>query len=95
MLGFCLLLLGMGAAQAADPTKGGQIYITHCVACHGSKGTGVMPDAPNFAQGDSLMQSDYALLTSIKNGKNAMPAFIGTLSDTDILDVIVYIRTLY
>ena len=40
------------------------------------------------------MQPDLLLLTSIKNGKNAMPAYQGILSDSDIMDVIVYLRTL-
>jgi cytochrome c6 len=53
-----------------------------------------MPNAPNFARSESLLQPDPLLLTSIKNGKNAMPAFRGILSDPDIMDVIVYLRTL-
>jgi cytochrome c6 len=53
-----------------------------------------MPDAPNFAQNESLMQANNILLISIKNGKNAMPAYKGILKDQDILDVIAYLRTL-
>jgi cytochrome c6 len=53
-----------------------------------------MPDAPSFALGENLLQPDSSLLTSIKNGKNAMPAYEGILSDSDILDVVVYLRTL-
>jgi len=40
------------------------------------------------------MQPDLTLLASIKNGVNTMPAYQGILKDQDILDVIVYLRTL-
>jgi cytochrome c6 len=53
-----------------------------------------MPNAPNFARNESLLQPDLSLLASIKTGKNAMPAYQGILSDQDILNVIVYLRTL-
>lgn len=53
-----------------------------------------MPNAPNFARGESLLRPDLSILTSIKNGKDAMPAYQGILSDPDIMNVIVYLRTL-
>ncbi len=81
-------------AYAADIVKGGQIYAMQCVSCHGRTGVNVMPGAPNFARSDGLMQPDLALLASIKNGKNAMPAYVGILNDREILDVIAYLRTL-
>ena len=40
------------------------------------------------------MQSDMTLLASLKSGKNAMPAYLGILSDREMLDVIAYSRTL-
>jgi mono/diheme cytochrome c family protein len=89
MLAFC-----SGTSRAADTIKGGELYAIHCVSCHGASGINVMPNAPNFAQGENMMQPDSTLLTSIKNGKNAMPAYQGILSDSDILDVIVYLRTM-
>jgi mono/diheme cytochrome c family protein len=81
-------------SYAANPINGGEIYNTHCADCHGSSGISTMPGAPNFAQNESLMQSDASLLISIQNGNNAMPAYQGVLSDHDILDVITYLRTL-
>ena len=54
----------------------------------------VLPEAPNLARGEGLMQPDMMLLVSIKTGKNAMPGFMGILKDQDILDVIAYTRTL-
>jgi cytochrome c6 len=79
-LAFLLLALGSGTSYAADPGKGGRLYAMQCSSCHGSSG---------------MMQPDALLLSSIKTGKNAMPAYRGILSDPDILDVIAYLRTLH
>lgn len=81
-------------AQAADITKGAQLYAMHCTSCHGRSGVPVMPGSPNFARGEGLMQPDLALMASIRTGKNAMPGYVGILRDPEILDVIAYMRTL-
>ena len=80
--------------NAADASKGGQIYAMHCIGCHGRSGVSVMPGAPNLARGEGMMQPDVILLALIRTGKNAMPGYAGILKDTDILDVIAYLRTL-
>jgi cytochrome c6 len=80
-------------SYAADSNRGEQLYKTHCSMCHGESGAGAMPDAPNFAQNESLIQPDPLLLASIKQGKNVMPAYQGILNDQDLLDVIAYLRT--
>ncbi|WP_354004872.1 c-type cytochrome [Ramlibacter albus] len=92
-MGIVLAAFAFGA-QAADIAKGGQAYATHCATCHGANGTPVMPGAPNFRRLDSLMRPDMQLLTAIRNGKGAMPAYFGVLRDREILDVIAYLRTL-
>lgn len=81
-------------ARPADVIKGAQVYARHCAACHGPNGVSVMPTAPHLARGERLMQPDMALLASFKAGKNAMPSYLGILSDAEILDVIAYSRTL-
>lgn len=91
----CLLLMFVpGASHAADAIKGGELYAAHCAACHGASGTSVMPGAPNFARSEGMLRPDLFLLNAIKDGKNAMPAYQGILSDRDILDVIAHLRTL-
>lgn len=82
------------AAHAADMRNGGRIYTLHCAGCHGVDGRSVMPEAPNFARGDRLMQSDIALLSAMRIGRGAMPGYIGILSDREILDVVSFLRTL-
>lgn len=80
---------------AADTFKGRQLYSSNCAVCHGQNGRSMMPSAPNFDRGEGVMKPDFALLASIRSGKNAMPAFQGILSDRDIMDVIAYVRTLH
>lgn len=82
------------AAQSADMMNGQRIFTAHCAGCHGMTGIPVMPTAPTFARGERLMQPDVMLLQSIRMGRNAMPGFMGLLSDREILDVISYLRTL-
>lgn len=92
----CLvLLLAAAGAQSADVNKGRQLFATHCAVCHGPSGRSVMPGAPNFDRGEGLLRPDFTLLATIRAGKNAMPAFQGILSDRDVMDVIVYLRTLH
>lgn len=93
-LALAALLAVAGPAHSADVIKGSQIYAKHCAACHGPQGVSVMPGAPHLARGERMMQSDMALLTSLKAGRNAMPGYLGILTDREILDVIAYSRTL-
>jgi len=70
------------------------VYDRYCASCHGAAGISVMPNAPNFARGERLMQPDAGLMAAIRGGRNAMPAFAGVLSDREILDVVAFLRTL-
>jgi len=90
-----LILLGLAdKAHAADPRKGAKIYSEYCADCHGNRGVPNMPGVPDFSRNQHLMQSDLVLVKSISIGKGMMPAFQGRLSESDILDVIAYLRTL-
>lgn len=94
---FGMMLSTLGAtlvAQAADISKGGQLYAIHCANCHGRAGSPAMLPAPNFQRGEGLLQADMTLLASIRRGKNVMPAYAGMLRDHEIMDVISYLRTL-
>ncbi|MFZ2540137.1 MAG: cytochrome c [Gallionella sp.] len=89
-----LLVFGAGNSYAGDIDNGGRLYAKHCAKCHGVNGVSVMPDAPNFARSENLLRPDVFILASIREGNNAMPSFQGILKDTDMLDVISYLRTL-
>lgn len=81
--------------MAANTAQGKQIYAQNCSICHGAQGISTMPSAPDFKRGETLFQSDFALLEHLKKGKNACPAFVGLLKKQQLLDVIAYLRTLY
>ena len=89
------MMLMYSTAQAGDTNRGRQLYGKNCAVCHGDNGRSVMPGAPNFNRGETLLRPDSALLLQIRNGKNACPAYRGMLSDRDILDVIAFLRTLH
>ena len=81
-------------ASAGDAFKGRDIYNQQCAICHGASGKSETFDFPDFTRYDGMMQPDANLLESIKTGANDMPGYLGILNDTEILDVIAYMRTL-
>lgn len=81
-------------SHAVNMAQGQQLFNLHCAACHGMRGEGVLPEAPKFRLGERLEQPDMMLMQSVKSGKNKMPPFFGVLKDSDILDILSYVRTL-
>ena len=85
-------------ALAADASHGAQIFSANCAACHIGGG--------NVVNGERTLQKadleaylanysdghEAAIQYQVTNGKNAMPAFGGKLSDTDIADVASYVE---
>jgi len=81
------------SAQAADLGHGSQVFANNCAACHIGGGN-VVNGAKTLKQGDLDqygMASIEAITTQVNNGKNAMPAFKGRLTDEDIADVAAYV----
>lgn len=80
-------------ALAADAASGAKIFSTNCAACH-MGGRNVVAADKSLKQ-DALekysMNSAEAIINQVKNGKNAMPAFKGRLSDQQIEDVAAYV----
>ena len=90
-----LLLLSVATTvEAGDPFKGHHIYTQHCLQCHGEDGSGTMVVIPSFRRGEGLLQPDYLLAETLKQGLGAMPAYRGLLDDNELADVITYLRTL-
>jgi len=94
MLAALLLAMLPGSSYAGDIVNGEKLYARYCASCHGTDGVNIMPDAPNFANSEKLLRPDQFILSSIKEGINAMPSFQGMLKDQEILDIISYLRTL-
>jgi len=78
---------------AADVENGEKIFTANCSACHAGGNNVIMPE--KTLKKDALetygMKSLDAITYQVTNGKNAMPAFGGRLSDTDIEDVANYV----
>jgi cytochrome c6 len=95
MIGWTVSIALAGSpVEAADTTKGAQLYAKHCAGCHGSNGVPVMPGTPNFTQPQSMMRSDAAFAAVIRNGRMTMPGYRGLLKESEVYDVIAYLRTL-
>jgi cytochrome c6 len=90
----CCISLQVTSVEAANPFRGQQLYQMHCAACHGIRGEGIIPEAPKFQRGERLDKPDMLLMQSVRSGKNIMPPFFGLLKDQEILEVLLYIRTL-
>jgi cytochrome c6 len=89
-----VLALCGSAGHAADTNRGAQLYDKHCASCHGSNGVPVVPGLPNLTRPQAMMRSDAAIATVIRNGRMTMPGYRGLLKDTEIYDLIAYMRTL-
>jgi cytochrome c6 len=80
-------------ARAGDALHGKQIFATNCASCHLNGKNVVMP--MKTLQKEALeqygMYSFEAIATQVRNGKSAMPSFLGKLTDQDIEDVATYV----
>ena len=78
---------------AADLAAGEQVFSANCSACHAGGNNAIMPEKTlkQDALEDNGMNSISAITNQVKNGKNAMPAFGGRLTDEDIDNVATYV----
>jgi len=92
------------ASFAQSDTKNGQTkYQKHCQVCHGvtAKGDGplasTLPHKPANIPNElnSFFTTKNSLVTDVLNGKveQGMPAWKGTLSKQDVLDIFAYIES--
>ena len=78
-------------ARGSAVDGGEVLYENKCSMCHGSDGTAGIAGAANL----QLTPLDsVALERVIADGRNAMPAFKTSLSETEIRDLAGYIMTL-
>ena len=80
-------------AFAGDAAKGAQVFSANCNACH-LGGNNVVNAAKTLKKGaleKYAMNSIEKIKYQVKNGKNAMPAFGGRLSEQDIENVATYV----
>lgn len=80
---------------------GKQIFTTTCLPCHGPGGHGdgpasaaLNPRPANFSSPAIAGESDGALFWKLSEGRGAMVAFKGSLSETQRWQLVTYIRSL-
>lgn len=81
-------------AQAApDLAAGAGIFTANCSGCHLGGKNVIMPDKTlqKAALEKYAMNSIEAITTQVTNGKGAMPAFKGRLTDEQISNVAAYV----
>jgi len=94
-----LLVAGVVAlATSAIAQDAAGTYKAKCAMCHGADGKGspigLKMGAHDFTSADVQKQTDAQLTEIITKGKNKMPAYEGKLKDTEIKDLVAYIRGL-
>lgn len=101
-----ILLVGLGwvwslPSQAGDLSRGKNVYMDVCMACHGLDGRGagsvkLNPPPADLTSADVQGKLDAGLFKSIHDGRKntAMGSWKYALSDEEIHDVIAYVRTL-
>jgi len=87
-----VLTLAQGGAESSQvPIDGETMFATACGFCHQNGGR-TAGKGPRLA---GTTRSDDFLVERIKKGKpGAMPAFGGAFSDSQIMTIVGYIRTL-
>jgi len=102
------ILLGGVSSRAQNQAEGKNVYVTYCASCHGERGKGdgaaaaSLPAKPADHTNGAIMNqlNDKFLYDIIARGGGAvgkstfMPSWGGALNDTQIRDVVAYIRSL-
>ena len=95
-----MALLSISLAVPAIAQQSGEAtYKAKCAMCHGVDGTGNTPMGKNmklrsFKSPEDVKATDAELFKQTKDGVGKMQGYAGKLTDTQIQDVVAYIRTL-
>ena len=69
-------------------------YKAKCAMCHGADGKGGKMGTRDFASAEVKGETDAQLTEIITKGKGKMPSYDGKLKETEIKDLVIYIRGL-
>jgi len=80
-----------GGNGLVNTSRGKDLFQQKCMACHGVNGNAQNNKAANLAltRLDSL-----GIATTVLNGRGTMPPFKDAIADSDLANIIVYVRTL-
>jgi cytochrome c6 len=95
---------GLAFALAFVPAAGAQgsaeaTFKAKCAGCHGADGGAKTPAAKtlgvhDFQSPEVQKETDAELTDIIAKGKNKMPKYAEKLKDSEIKDLVAYVRTL-
>jgi mono/diheme cytochrome c family protein len=89
-------------ATSEVSTKAGlALYTKNCASCHGKAGLGdgvkaraIKTFPGDFSKADFQSLTDGEIYYKTKNGRGDMPKYDGKITDTEIWNVVNYLRTL-
>jgi cytochrome c6 len=100
---FSILALALAIVVMAPPAVRAQnaaaTFKTKCAGCHGADGkgntgAGKAMGVHDFGSDEVTKMSDTDLITTVTAGKNKMPAYGKSLKDSEIKDLVAYVREL-
>ena len=98
-LGLAVMVAGLALWGTPAWADSAVTYKAKCAMCHGADGKGETPagkkmGAHDFASPEVQKLSDAEMAGVIAKGKNKMPAYAKTMNESDIKEMVAYIRTL-
>lgn len=87
------------SAHAKAQSSGEKTYKTKCASCHGPDGkgetaAGKATKARDFCSEEVKKETDDEWTAIIVKGKNKMPGYDKKLTDSEVKEVVTYIRSL-
>lgn len=89
------------ADDAEAAARGGAVFATNCVACHGAVGKGdgtaagaLTPKPPDLTEEHVTSHTDGELFWKIRTGRAPMPSFQDALPEKQVWEVVRYLRSL-
>lgn len=94
--GLLVLLAGgvMASSNAVMAQDAAATYKAKCAVCHGADGKGGKMGTRDFASPEVQKETDAQLVDAITKGRGKMPSYDGKLKDSEIKDLVAYIRGL-
>ena len=94
-----VLVVVLVAPSAVRAQSAAATYKAKCAGCHGVDGKANTAPAKalgahDFGSDEVTKKSDTDLITIVTAGKNKMPAYGKSLKDTEIKDLVGYVREL-
>jgi len=77
--------------------KGREIFQARCNTCHGLGGNSQYQGNSRYTKAADLQLSrldSISIVNTIKNGRQGMPSFGGAIPDSDLAQLVIYVKSL-